>query len=132
MPTRAHPHDAGLDLRCAYRPWFILEPGARQLVDTGIKIAIPAGFVGYINPRSGLAHSHGVTVLNAPGTVDSGYTGTVKVNLVNTSQQPAVISYKDRIAQLIIQRVELPELELVDSLDTTARGEAGHGSTGEQ
>ena len=132
MPTRAHPHDAGLDLRCAYRPWFIMEPGQRQLIDTGVRVAIPAGYVGLIHPRSGLAHSDGLTVLNAPGTVDAGYTGTIKVNLINHGKQPVVIRYADRIAQLLVQRVELPELEVVDSLDQTARGDAGHGSTGEQ
>ena len=132
LPTRAHEHDAGLDLRCAYRPWFIMEPGQRQLIDTGVRVAIPAGYVGLIHPRSGLAHSDGLTVLNAPGTVDAGYTGNIKVNLINHGKQPVVIRYADRIAQLLIQRVELPELELVDSLDTTTRGTAGHGSTGEK
>lgn len=132
MPTRVHSHDAGLDLRCAYRPWFIMEPGQRQLIDTGVRVAIPAGYVGLIHPRSGLAHSDGLTVLNAPGTVDAGYTGTIKVNLINHGKQPVVIRYADRIAQLLVQRVELPELEVVDSLDQTARGDAGHGSTGEQ
>ena len=130
MPTRAHEHDAGLDLRCAYRPWFIMEPGQRQLIDTGVRVAIPAGYVGLIHPRSGLAHSDGLTVLNAPGTVDAGYTGTIKVNLINHGKQPVVIRYADRIAQLLVQRVELPELEVVDSLDQTGRGAGGFGSTG--
>ena len=131
MPTRAHAHDAGLDLRCGHPFGVILKPGERQLVDTGIKVAIPAGYVGLIHPRSGWAHRYGITVNNAPGTVDAGYTGTIKVNLINHGQDVVSIGYGERIAQLIIQRVELPELEVVDSLDTTARGTAGHGSTGE-
>ena len=131
MPTRAHPHDAGLDLRCGHGFGVILKPGERQLVDTGVKVAIPAGYVGLVHPRSGWAHRYGITVNNAPGTIDSGYTGTIKVNLINHGQDAVFIWYGERIAQLLIQRVELPELDLVDSLDTTARGTAGHGSTGE-
>ena len=131
MPTRAHPHDAGLDLRCGHKLGVILLPGKRQLVDTGVKVAIPAGYVGLVHPRSGHAHKYGITVNNAPGTVDAGYTGNVRVNLINHGEETVCIYYGDRIAQLLIQRVELPELELVDSLDTTARGTAGHGSTGE-
>ena len=131
MPTRAHPHDAGLDLRCALDFGMELDAGGRMLVDTGVAVKIPPGYVGLVHPRSGWAHKYGITVLNAPGTVDAGYTGNIKVNLINHGKQPVVIRYADRIAQLLIQRVELPELELVDSLDTTTRGAAGHGSTGE-
>ena len=130
MPTRAHATDAGLDLKCAYRAGAILRPGERRLVDTGVKVAIPAGYVGLVHPRSGWAHKYGITVNNSPGTIDAGYTGTIKVNLINHGQDVVSIGYGERIAQLIIQRVELPELEIVDSLDTTARGTAGHGSTG--
>ena len=130
MPTRAHPHDAGLDLRCALDFGVILRPGERHLVDTGIKVAIPAGYVGLIHPRSGWAHKYGITVNNAPGTVDAGYVGNVLVNLINHGSETVVLEYGERIAQLLVQRVELPELEIVDSLDTTARGTAGHGSTG--
>ena len=132
MPTRAHATDAGLDLRCALDFGVILRPGERHLVDTGVKVAIPPGYVGLVHPRSGWAHKYGITVNNAPGTVDAGYTGTIKVNLINHGQDVVSIGYGERIAQLLIQRVELPELELVDSLDTTARGTAGHGSTGEK
>ena len=132
MPTRAHPHDAGLDLRCAERFGVELDAGERMLVDTGVAVKIPPGYVGLVHPRSGWAHKYGITVNNAPGTVDAGYTGTIKVNLINHGQDAVSIEYGDRIAQLLIQRVELPELELVDSLDTTARGTAGHGSTGEK
>ena len=130
MPTRAHATDAGLDLRCAHRAGVILKPGERALVDTGVKVAIPAGYVGLIHPRSGWAHRYGITVNNSPGTVDAGYTGTIKVNLINHGQDVVSIGYGDRIAQLLVQRVELPELEVVDSLETTTRGTAGHGSTG--
>lgn len=129
MPTRAHPHDAGLDLRCAEH-FVPLAPGVRHLFDTGVAVNIPPGYVGLVHPRSGWAHKYGITVNNAPGTVDSGYTGTIKVNLINHGQDAVSIEYGERIAQLLIQRVELPELEVVDSLDTTTRGEAGHGSTG--
>ena len=130
IPTRAHDADAGLDLRCGRPFGVILKPGERQLVDTGIKVAIPAGYVGLIHPRSGWAHKYGITVNNAPGTIDSGYTGNIKVNLINHGKDDVSIDRGERIAQLLIQRVELPELDLVDSLDATARGEAGHGSTG--
>ena len=131
MPTRAHPHDAGLDLRCGHKLGVILLPGKRELVNTGVAVNIPPGYVGLVHPRSGWAHKYGITVNNAPGTVDAGYTGTIKVNLINHGQDAVSIEYGDRIAQLLIQRVELPELEIVDSLDTTTRGTAGHGSTGE-
>ena len=129
MPTRAHDSDAGLDLRCAEH-FVPLAPGGRHLFDTGVKVAIPAGYVGLIHPRSGWAHKYGITVNNAPGTIDSGYTGTVKVNLINHGKEAIFIDYGDRIAQLLVQRVELPELEVVDSLDQTGRGAGGFGSTG--
>ena len=131
MPTRAHATDAGLDIRCAHKLGVILLPGQRELVNTGVAVNIPPGYVGLVHPRSGHAHKYGITVNNAPGTIDAGYTGTIKVNLINHGQDAVSIEYGDRIAQLLIQRVELPELEIVDSLDTTTRGTAGHGSTGE-
>ena len=109
---------------------MILAPGERQLIDTGVKVAIPAGYVGLVHPRSGWAHKYGITVNNAPGTVDAGYTGNVRVNLINHGQDVVSIGYGERIAQLLIQRVELPEIEIVDSLDTTTRGAGGFGSTG--
>ena len=130
LPTRAHEHDAGLDLRCADRFGVILVPGERRLVDTGVKVAIPAGYVGLVHPRSGWAHEYGITVNNAPGTVDAGYTGNIKVNLINHGEYVVSVGYGERIAQLLIQRVELPEVELVDSLDPAARGTGGFGSTG--
>ena len=130
MPTRAHPHDAGLDLRCAERFGVELDAGERMLVDTGVAVSIPPGYVGLVHPRSGHANKYGITVNNAPGTIDSGYVGNVLVNLINHGSETVALEYGDRIAQLIIQRVELPELDLVDSLDTTTRGANGHGSTG--
>ena len=131
IPTRAHAHDAGLDLRCGHKLGVILLPGKRELVNTGVAVNIPPGYVGLVHPRSGWAHKYGITVNNAPGTVDAGYVGNVLVNLINHGSETVALEYGERIAQLLIQRVELPELEVVDSLDTTARGTAGHGSTGE-
>ena len=130
LPTRAHEHDAGLDLRCAERFGVILAPGERQLVDTGIKAAIPAGYVGLVHPRSGHAHKYGITVNNAPGTIDAGYVGNIRVNLINHGRDSVELKYGERIAQLLVQRVELPELEIVESLEATERGASGHGSTG--
>ena len=130
MPTRAHATDAGLDLRCGHKLGVILLPGKRELVNTGVAVNIPAGYVGLVHPRSGWAHKYGITVNNAPGTVDAGYTGSVRVNLINHGQDVVSISYGERIAQLLVQRVELPEIEIVDSLDSAARGAGGFGSTG--
>ena len=130
IPTRAHATDAGLDLRCAHKLGVILLPGQRELVNTGVAVNIPPGYVGLVHPRSGHAHKYGITVNNAPGTIDSGYVGNILVNLINHGRETVALEYGERIAQLLIQRVELPELDLVDSLDTTTRGTAGHGSTG--
>lgn len=128
LPTRAHENDAGLDLYADEQVGIPVL--GRNLVGTGIAVAIPPGHVGYITPRSGLAHSHGITVLNAPGTVDSGYTGEIKVNLINHGQAPYVITPGQRIAQLVIHRIVTPEIEEVDELPHTARGANGHGSSG--
>lgn len=130
MPTRAHEHDAGLDLRCAHKFGVILQPGDRKLVGTGVAVNIPAGYVGLVHPRSGHAYNYGVTVNNAPGTIDAGFIGNVLVNLINHGSDTVELEYGERIAQLLVQRVELPKLEVVDSLETTTRGTAGHGSTG--
>ena len=129
LPTRAHEHDAGLDLKCAEH-FVPLAPGGRHLFDTGVAVNIPPGYVGLVHPRSGWAHKYGITVNNAPGTIDSGYTGTIKVNLINHGEEAIFIDYGDRIAQLLVQRVELPEIEIVESLDSTTRGAGGFGSTG--
>ncbi|KMO76431.1 dUTP diphosphatase [Mycolicibacterium obuense] len=134
MPQRAHDGDAGVDLFSAID--LDLAPGERALVGTGIAVAIPHGMVGLLHPRSGLAARTGLTVLNAPGTIDAGYRGELKVQLINLdSSNSIVISRGDRIAQLLVQRVELPELVEVDSFDEagladTTRGSGGHGSSG--
>ena len=129
LPAYAHPGDAGADLVAAED--VTLEPGERKLVPTGIAIALPDGYVGLVHPRSGLAHRLGVTVLNAPGTVDSGYRGEIKVNLVNHDPAGTVkIARGDRIAQLLVQRVERADFRPVDALPETVRGTGGHGSTG--
>jgi dUTP pyrophosphatase len=129
LPAYAHPGDAGADLVAARD--VEIPAGGRALVPTGVAIALPEGFVGLVHPRSGLAARLGVTVLNAPGTVDAGYRGEILVNLINHDQvRPAKISRGDRIAQLVVQRVERARFHVVDELPDSRRGEAGHGSTG--
>ncbi|GIE80378.1 deoxyuridine 5'-triphosphate nucleotidohydrolase [Actinoplanes philippinensis] len=129
LPAYAHPGDAGADLVAAEEAE--IAPGARVKVRTGVAIALPDGFVGLVHPRSGLAARLGVTVLNAPGTVDAGYRGEILVNLINHDRENTVkISRGDRIAQLVIQRVERAAFHAVDALGDTVRGTGGHGSTG--
>lgn len=129
LPSYAHPGDAGLDL-CA-REEVRLAPGERSAVPTGIAVALPAGYAAFVHPRSGLAARQGVTVLNAPGTVDAGYRGEIKVILVNTDPgATATLERGDRIAQLVIQRVATARLIEVEHLPGSARGAGGFGSTG--
>ncbi|HSX69161.1 dUTP diphosphatase [Nocardioides sp.] len=129
LPGYAHPGDAGADLVTTVD--VTLAPGERQLVPTGIAIALPDGFVGLVHPRSGLAWKAGLSIVNAPGTVDSGYRGEIKVCLVNLDPStPIELRRGDRIAQLVVQRVEHARFVEVDALDETARGAGGHGSTG--
>jgi dUTP pyrophosphatase len=129
LPAYAHPGDAGADLVAAEE--VEIAPGGRVKVRTGLAIALPDGFVGLVHPRSGLAARLGVTVLNAPGTVDAGYRGEILVNLINHDRETTVkISRGDRIAQLVVQRVERAVFHSVGTLDDTARGAGGHGSTG--
>jgi dUTP pyrophosphatase len=129
LPAYAHPGDAGADLVAAEA--VELAPGERALVRTGVAVALPEGFVGLVHPRSGLAARLGVTVLNAPGTVDAGYRGEILVNLINHDPRATVkISRGDRIAQLLVQRVERARFQAVDELPDTSRGAGGHGSTG--
>ncbi len=129
LPRRAHADDAGVDLYSAED--VELAPGQRQLVGTGVAVALPTGTVGLVHPRSGLAARQGLSIVNAPGTVDSGYRGEIKVNLINLDPKtPLNITRGTRIAQLLVQRVELVEFVEVDELDETVRGAAGHGSTG--
>ncbi|MCX6470929.1 dUTP diphosphatase [Williamsia herbipolensis] len=128
-PLRAHDSDAGVDLCSTVDT--VLAPGARELVPTGIAVALPVGTVGLIHPRSGLATRVGLSIVNAPGTVDAGYRGEIKVCLINLDpSEPITIHRGDRIAQLLVQRVELPEFVEVDTLDETSRGTGGHGSSG--
>ncbi len=129
LPAYAQAGDAGLDLRA--RVGVRLEPGERALVGTGIAVAIPEGHVGLVHPRSGLAARCGVSIVNAPGTIDSGYRGEILINLINLDPRAsAQISRGDRIAQLLVQRVETVELIETDVLAESVRGDTGHGSTG--
>jgi dUTP pyrophosphatase len=129
LPSYAHPGDAGADLVTAED--FSLGPGERAVVRTGVAIALPAGYAAFVHPRSGLAARHGVTVVNAPGTVDAGYRGEIKVTLLNTdARRPVSFRRGDRIAQLVIQRVEYVSFREVDALPGSVRGEGGFGSTG--
>ena len=129
LPARSHPGDAGVDLVAA--AGVDLAPGARAVVPTGIAIALPDGYAAFVHPRSGLGAKHGVTIVNAPGTVDAGYRGEIRVTLLNTDPAQAVSFQRgDRIAQLVIQRVASPVFHEVDSLPGSARGENGFGSTG--
>lgn len=129
MPSYAHPGDAGADLTIAED--IELGPGERALVRTGLAIALPDGYAAFIHPRSGLAARHGVTLVNAPGTVDAGYRGEIKVTLLNTDRdRPISFSRGDRIAQLVIQRVERAVFREVAVLPGSVRGDGGFGSTG--
>ena len=129
LPAYARPGDAGADLVAAED--VDLAPGERAVVRTGIAIALPDGYAGFVHPRSGLAARHGITLVNAPGTVDAGYRGEIKVILLNTDQARAVsLRRGDRIAQLVVQRVEHVRFREVTALPGSARGEDGFGSTG--
>jgi dUTP pyrophosphatase len=129
VPSYAHPGDAGADLHAAAE--VTLAPGERSLVPTGVALALPDGYVGLVHPRSGLAARHGVTIVNAPGTVDAGYRGEVLVNLVNLDpREPFTVRRGDRIAQLVVQRVARVSFVEVDSLEDSSRGNTGHGASG--
>lgn len=129
LPAYAHPGDAGADLVAAED--VTIAPGERAVIRTGVAVALPDGFVGLVHPRSGLAARLGVTVLNAPGTVDAGYRGEIMVILVNHDRRdPARVARGDRIAQLVVQRVERAHFHRVDELPASRRGTGGHGSTG--
>ena len=130
LPSYAHPGDAGADLATAED--VELGPGERALVPTGIAIALPDGYAAFVHPRSGLAAKHGVTLVNAPGTVDAGYRGEIKVTLLNTDRdRPVSFRRGDRIAQLVIQRVERAVFHEVTMLPDSSRGDGGFGSTGQ-
>lgn len=129
QPKYASNGDAGADLKCVVD--FELEPGERKLIGTGVKIALPNGFVGLIHPRSGLAAKNGVTVVNAPGTIDSGYRGEIKVCLLNTDITNKVAFKRgDRIAQLVIQKFETAQFTNVEELPMSERSDKGFGSSG--
>jgi len=132
LPSHATDRSAGVDLRAAVpedAP-LTLAPGARALVPTGLSIALPPDCEGQVRPRSGLAVKHGITVLNAPGTIDADYRGEVKVALVNLGDAAFAIERGERIAQLVVARYERVQWEEVDTLETTPRGSGGFGSTG--
>ncbi len=129
LPAYAHPGDAGADIATAED--VELAPGERRLVRTGIALAVPEGWACFVHPRSGLAAREGLTIVNAPGTVDAGYRGEIMVCLLNTDTSRTVILRRgDLIAQLVFQRVGTATLAEVDTLPTSARGTGGHGSTG--
>ncbi|MBV9050253.1 MAG: dUTP diphosphatase [Solirubrobacterales bacterium] len=129
LPTRAYPGDAGLDLYAL--EGAVLEPGERSTVRTGVAVEIPPGHAGLVLPRSGLAARHGIALVNSPGLIDAGYRGELKVLLLNTDrEQPFAISQGDRIAQLLLVSVQLPDLVEVDALAWSKRGDGGFGSSG--
>ncbi len=128
-PSYAHPGDAGADLRTAVD--VTLGPGERALVPTGVALALPDGFVGLVHPRSGLAQRHGLSIVNTPGTIDAGYRGEIKVLLVNLDPRWSIeLARGDRIAQLVVQRVERARFVEVETLPESRRGAGGYGSTG--
>lgn len=130
IPTRANPWDAGADLYAVER--VRIPRGEWRLVDTGVAIELPDSYVGYMCPRSGLAVKYGLTLLNSPGVIDSGYRGTLKANIINHNMEREWIDIEpgDRIAQLIVQQVTFPEFVISNTLASSARGENGHGSSG--
>jgi dUTP pyrophosphatase len=129
LPAYAQPGDAGADLFA--REDVTLAPGERRLVPTGIALALPEGYVALVHPRSGLAHRSGLSVVNAPGTIDAGYRGEIQVCLINLDPStPIVLARGDRIAQLVVQRFETAEFVEVDALPDSVRGAGGYGSTG--
>lgn len=132
LPDYAHPHDAGVDLRCTED--VVLGPGERAVVGTGVAVALPPGYAGFVHPRSGLAARAGLSVVNTPGTIDAGYRGEIRVCLINHDLREELrLSRGDRIAQLVVQRVErvrFVEVSDVTELPPSARGAGGYGSTG--
>ena len=130
LPEYATPQSAGMDLRANIDGPILLKPLDRKLIPTGLRIALPEGYEAQIRPRSGLAIKHGITCLNTPGTIDSDYRGDVGVELVNLSHDDYVVQPGEHIAQMIINKFEQAELELVDELDKTERGEGGFGHSG--
>lgn len=130
LPERMSELSAGFDLRAALEESLAIPPGETVLIPTGLALSIPAGFEGQVRPRSGLASTHGLTILNAPGTIDADYRGEVKVLLVNLGKEPVQVKRGDRIAQLVIAPVVHAVLEETPELDPTSRGNGGFGHTG--
>lgn len=128
LPRTAHPGDAGADLHAVEA--VVIPPKERREVGTGIALAIPPGYAGFVQPRSGLAFRHGIMVVNSPGLIDSGYRGEVRVSLYNSGDEPFPVAVGDRIAQLVIQKVEEPVFKTTPSLPDSARGQGGFGSSG--
>lgn len=131
-PKYANHGDAGADI-FSIEDDLTLEPGQRRLVDTGITIEYPAGYGVFVHPRSGLGHTHGISIVNAPGTIDAGYRGSIKVNLINLGQDPVEVKKGDKIAQIVVQPVayaQFTEVKNLSDLSETTRGDRGHGSTG--
>lgn len=129
LPTYAQPGDAGADLITTRD--VVIEPGERELVGTGIAIALPPGYAAFVHPRSGLASRVGLSIVNTPGTIDAGYRGEIRLSLINHDLRTAIALRRgDRIAQLVIQRVEHAHFDAVEVLPQSARGDGGHGSTG--
>jgi len=130
LPAYETEHAAGMDLRAAISESVVLEPRERRLLPTGIRIALPPGTEAQVRPRSGLAAKHGISMVNAPGTIDADYRGEIKVILINHGTEPFTVNRGDRIAQLVIAPVIRAELHKVDALDDTSRGSGGFGHTG--
>ena len=128
LPKKQHPSDAGYDLYAANST--IINPSEQYLMSTGLKMAIPVGYEAQVRPRSGLAAKYGISVVNSPGTIDASYRGEVKVILINHGKEPVPINKKDRIAQLVIQKIPQLDVEEVENLEETVRGEGGFGSSG--
>ena len=130
LPSYESEYAAGMDIRAALEEPITLKPGSRQLIPTGLRMALPMGYEAQIRPRSGLAYRNGITMLNTPGTIDADYRGEVKVLAVNLGEDPFVIEHGDRIAQMVIAPVIQAEVKSAESLPDTDRGEGGFGSTG--
>ena len=130
LPAYSTPYSAGMDLRADIEEPIVLKPLERTMVPTGLHIELPCGYEAQIRPRSGLAAKHGISIVNAPGTIDADYRGEIKVILVNLSSEEFVINRGERIAQMVVAKHERVEWESVDVLDESERGEGGFGSTG--
>ncbi|AHC30423.1 dUTPase [Rhizobium phage vB_RleS_L338C] len=130
VPCYAKEGDSGLDVQADILEPITLNPGERELIPCGVKFDIPQGYEIQVRPRSGLAHNHGISIVNAPGTVDMGYRGEIKVNLINHGQMPVTIAPAQKIAQLVVSPVIRAILRKTDTLSETQRGENGYGSTG--